>query len=159
MLWLRLIDIKSKNGLDALTREEKTLQKDTKDEVYNIPQPLYTYLTSIGSIVDTMGKRTFLQTPNLPIAEAGGFGGYHHGEVNEDTHILFEEIPSLGVAGDMLMAASRNNDEPVKNFRVAFPQNATYSNNFLGNFPVIGPRRAEIRQKLAGFGITATAFE
>lgn len=159
MLWLRLIDIKSKNGLYALTREEKTLQKDTKDESYNLPQPLYIYLSSIGSIVDKMGKRTFLDPPPLPVSVAGGFGGYHSNEVTVDTHNVFEEIPSLGIAGDMLMAAAQPADEPARNFRIAFPQHATYSDNLLGNFPVIGPRRAEIRQKLAGFGITATNFE
>lgn len=158
MLWLRLIDIKSKNGLHALTREEKTLHKDTKDEVYNIPQPLYAYLASIGSIVDKMGKRTFLNPPDLPIATAEGFGGYHSAEVNEDTHNLFEEIPSLGIAGDLLMAASTT-DEPERNFHVAFPANATYSDHLLGQFPIIGPRRVEIRQKLAGFRITSTRFE
>lgn len=76
-----------RHGLNALTREEKTLQK-TKDEIYNIPQPLYAYLASIGSIVNKMGKRTFLQPPNLPVAVAGGFGGYHRNSVNVDTQFI-----------------------------------------------------------------------
>lgn len=159
LLWLHLIDIKAKNGLQALTREEKTIHKDTKDEIFNVPQPMYTYLASIGSIVDKMGKRTFLETPTLPTAQAGGFGGYHAAAINEDTHNLFEEIPSLGIAGDMLMAAAGTADEPARNFRVAYPANATFSNNLLGQFPVIGPSRAEIRQKLASFGITNAAFD
>jgi len=159
LLWLRLIDIKAKNGLQALTREEKTLQKDTKDENYNVPQPFFTYLASIGSIVDKMGKRTFLETPPLPIAIAQGFGGYHSERVNVDSHNAFEEIPSLGIAGDMLMAVAQVAEEPVRNFHVAFPDLATYSNNLIGNFPIIGPRRVEIRQRLAGFGITHDSFQ
>lgn len=139
--------------------EEKTLHKDTKDEVYNIPQPLYTYLASIGSIVDRMGKRSFLNTPALPIATAQGFGGYHSAEVTQYNHNVFEEIPSLGIAGDLLMAASTAAGEPERNFHVAFPADATYSDNLLGQFIIIGPRRVEIRQKLAGFGITATRFD
>lgn len=157
MLWLRLIDIKAKNGLQALTREEKTLHKDTKDETFNIPQPLHIYLTSIGSIVDKMGKRTFLEPPPLPVTVVQGFGGYHAAEVNVDTHNVFEEVPSLGIAGDMLMSAAV--DEPPRKFHIAYPQKATFSNNLLGQFPIIGPRRMEIRQKLNGFGITSDAFE
>lgn len=159
MLWLRLIDIKAKNGLQALTREEKTLHKDTKDVVFNISQPLYIYLTSIGSIVDKMGKRTFLEPPPLPVTVVQQLGGYHAAEVNVDTHNVFEEVPSLGIAGDMLMAAATAAEGPARNSHIAFPQNATFSNNLLGQFPIIGPRRLEIRQKLNGFGITGTSFE
>lgn len=41
LLWLRMLDIKQKYGIQALSTEEKTLLKDTKDDVYNVPQPLY----------------------------------------------------------------------------------------------------------------------
>lgn len=52
LLWLRLLDIKQKYGLQALTHEEKTLLKDTKEDVHNVPQPFFLYLSSIGSVVD-----------------------------------------------------------------------------------------------------------
>lgn len=159
MLWLRLINVKSKQGLQALSRAERTILKDLQDEVFNVPQPLYTYLMSIGAIVDKMGKKTYLQVPPLPTARAGGYGGYHSAKVDEDTHTLFEEVPSLGVAGDLLMAVASADDEPIQNYRVMFPANATYSDNFLGRYPTIGPRRMEVRQKLAGFGITNGRFE
>lgn len=74
LLWLRLLDVKNKQGLETLTSAEKALLKDTKDEVYNVSQPLYIYLSSIGAIVDKMGKRTLLNVPKLPTAVAQGFG-------------------------------------------------------------------------------------
>lgn len=102
-----------------------TLLKDTKEDVYNVPQPFFLYLSSIGSVVDTMGKRTFLNVPSLPVTTVGGKGGYHSAAVTEQTHCLFEELPSLGVA------VATATDEPTQVFRFAFPPRAeartTYS--------------------------------
>lgn len=89
MLWLRLINVKSKQGLQELSNAEKTLLKDLKDEVYNISQPLHIYIMSIGAIVDKMGKRTYLEVPNLPVARARGYGGYHAQNVDEHTHTSY----------------------------------------------------------------------
>lgn len=88
MLWLRLINVKSKQGLHELTSAQITLLKDLKDEVYNL-QPLHTYIMSIGAIMDKMGKRTYLDVPNLPTARAGGFGGYHSPRVDAHTHTSY----------------------------------------------------------------------
>lgn len=159
LLWLRLIDIKQKYGLKSLSSEEKVLHRDTKDDTFNVPQPLHTYLASIGSVVDKMGKMTYLQVPDLPVATVGAFGGYHSANISVETHNAFEEIPSLGIAGDMLMAAATTADEPIPDFRVTIPNGATISDNLLGKFAVIGPRRLEIRQNLSGFGITSTKFD
>jgi len=49
-----------------------------------------------------MGKETKIKVPNLPVTVVLGFEGYHANVVNEDN--LFEEIPSLGTAGDLVMA-------------------------------------------------------
>lgn len=158
LLWLRLLDIKQKYGLEALNSEEKTLLKDTKEDTYNVPQPFYSYIASIGSVVDKMGKRTYVRVPSLPIAVAGGKGGYHSVTLNADSHNLFEGIPSLGVAGDMLMAIATDARNPNPTFGFAVPEGTTTSSNLLGKFGPIGPRRPEISQKLAGYGITGTAF-
>lgn len=159
LFWLRMLDLKSKYGLQALTAQEKTILKDTKDDKFNIPQPFYAYLASIGSVTDKMGKKTYHQVPSLPVTVVNGFGGYHANAVDENSHVLFEEIPSLGVAGDVLMACATAEEEPVPDFHVAFPRNGAASDNFLGKPRVIGARRQEIRQTLAGYGITPTAFE
>lgn len=78
--------------------------------------------------------------------------------MNQDNHCLFEEIPSLGVAGDMLMAVATDAQEPEPVFGFAFPDRAAASENLLGKFYPIGTRRAEIAQRLAGYGIAGNAF-
>jgi hypothetical protein len=60
-----------------------------------------------------MGKETELDVPTLPMTVIQGFGGYHAAEINEQTHNMFEEVQSLGIAGDMVMAAASAADEPV----------------------------------------------
>ena len=51
-----------------------------------------------------MGKKTELNAPPLPVTRVQGHGGYHAAVIDMNTHNLFEEIPSLGIAGDMVMA-------------------------------------------------------
>lgn len=159
LLWLRLLDIKQKYGLRALTSKEKTLLKDTKDDTYNVPQPFFLYLSAIGSVVDKMGKRTYLDVPALPVTVAGDKGGYHTAQIDLNNHCLFEEVPSLGVAGDMLMAIATNIDEPRPAFGFTFPGGARESSNLLGILGLIGKRRPEIAQRLTGYGITGERFE
>lgn len=71
---------------------------------------------------------------------------------------LFKEVPSLGVAADMVMAVASIHEEPVPNFHVTIPAGSQINQNLTGMFMPIGPRRVEIRQRLAGYDITATAF-
>lgn len=159
LLWLRLLDIKQKYGLRALTKEEKTILKDTKDDTYNVPQPFFLYLSSIGSVVDKMDKRTYLNVPDLPTMVVGNKSGYHAETVNVDTHCLFEEVLSLGVAGDVLMAIATVIDEPRPAFGFTFPEGATASRKVLGTFGPIGKRRPEIAQRLTRYGITGEQFD
>lgn len=88
------------------------------------------------------------------------WGGYHAAEINEQTHNLFEEIPSLGISGDLVMALCQEGDNPTPNYRVRKPTGTIFNTNLTGNVSRIGgPRRPEILQKLAGTqGITATRF-
>lgn len=115
-------------------------------------------LAEIGNYTDQMGKETRHQVPDLPIIMVQGFGGYHANVINTDTHNLFEEVPSLGIAGDMVMALAAAALEPVPNFRVAIPASTRISQNLVGNTTPIGPRRPEIVQRLTGLGITANTF-
>jgi hypothetical protein len=71
---------------------------------------------------------------------------------------LFEEVPSLGIAGDMVMALASAEPEPTPNFHIGKPQNTEFTTSLAGKFYPIGPRRPEIGQRLAGFGITAASF-
>lgn len=158
LLWLRLLDIKQKYGITALTTQEKTNLKDTKEDTYNVPQTYFLYLSSIGSVVDKMGKRTFLNIPNLPTTVIGNKSGYHADAVTEENHCLFEEVPSLGVAGDVLMTIATIIDEPVPAFGFTLPQGAKASSNMLGTFSPIGKRWPEIAQRLTSYGITEDQF-
>lgn len=162
MLWLRLIDIKSKQRMEALTSVEKELLKRTKDIAWNIPQPIYMYLGQIGNVIDKMGKETILTIPPLPTTVVQGLGGYHAAEINLQNHNLFEELPkelpSLGIAADVVMAASSQVDAPAVNIRVERLANSLFTRNLTGYISNIGSRRQEIRQRLAGLGITANAF-
>ncbi|KDR10044.1 uncharacterized protein LOC110838296 [Zootermopsis nevadensis] len=106
-----------------------------------------------------MGKETRLEVPPLPITVVQGFGGYHAAEVNADNHNAFEEIPSLGIAGDMVMALASPHAEPVPNFHIGKPPNTEFTTNWVGKFYPIGPRSPEIGQRLAGYGITAVTFD
>lgn len=158
MLQLKLLDVKAKQGDTVLTSQEKDIRKATYDEVYNIPSPLSIYLNQVGSYVDKMGKETYHNVPALPITVVQNFGGYHAAAIDANNHNLFEEVPSLGIAGDIVMALASNDPEPIPNFRVAVPENSVISENLAGRMGTIGPRRPEIIQRLAGFGITQNAF-
>lgn len=124
----------------------------------NLPQSLNCYLTQIGDITDDMGKRTKITIPPLPIARAERLGGYHATEINEETHSLFKEIPSLGIASDVVMALTSIKDEPTPNYFITIPQGTTITENLTSRSYPIGARRAEIRQRLSGLGITTTTF-
>lgn len=99
-----------------------------------------------------MGQRTYLDVPTHPTTVAGGKAGCHAAAVTEDSHCLFEKVPSLGVAGDMLMAVATDAHEPAPVFGLTFPDRATASDNLLGKF-------SPIAQRLAGYGITGVSFQ
>lgn len=156
---MKLIEVKAKQEDSVLTSEEKSIRKAVTAESFNVPQPLFAALSQIGTYTDKMGKETLLEIPNLPTHVVQNFGGYHAKSINEDTHNLFEEVPSLGIAGDMVMALASEDAEPTPNFHVAIPSNATITDNLLGKTSLIGERRPEIRQRLAGYGISVNRFD
>lgn len=158
MLWIRLIDIKSKQRRFALTSTEKEILKAAKDIAWTVPQPIYAFLMQMGNVIDRMGKETFLAIPPLPVTVNQNFGGYHSTHIDLQTHNLYEEIPSLGIAADVVMAAASQAEEPEINIRVGLPAGTLVNQNLTGYIADIGPRRQEIRQKLNGLGITPNTF-
>jgi hypothetical protein len=158
LMWLRLVDIKLKQGRQALTSAEKDIKKVTQDVEFNVPQPIHAFLTQIGSVTDKMGKETEVDIPMLPQTVNQGFGGYHNATINTETHNLYEEIPSLGIAGDMLMTAASPDEEPEPVFRFGIPDRSEITYNkicFLiiytspkGNFKKILKQLDLILQKL-----------
>jgi len=105
-----------------------------------------------------MGKPTDLKVPSFPTHRAQGMGGYHSPAITEETHKLVEEVPSLGIAGDMVMALCEDGIQPTPNFKVQIPEGAMITRNLTGNIYPVGPQRPEIKQQLAGQGITAMTF-
>lgn len=159
LLWIRLIDIKAKQGRITLTTEEKEIRKVTTDKVLNVPAPVHAYLSQIGNIVDKMGKETEIEVPDLPIAIAQGMGGYIHNAINLDNHNLWEEIPTLGIAADVIMAVASANNQAQVAVRIGIPEGSQLTENLPGFKPtILVERRPEIRQRLNGQGITATEF-
>jgi hypothetical protein len=158
LLWIRIIEIKAKQKGVVLTSQEKDIRKAVADLTFNIPQPIQAYLSQIGNVTDKMGKETEVLLPTLPIAEAGGFGGYHASAVNVESHCLFEEVPTLGVAADAVMAVAAQGENPVQENRLQVPEGTVVNENLLGYVGHVGPRRIEIKQRLQGQGITATCF-
>lgn len=159
LLWGRLIDLKARSGRVTLSSIEKDFRKATEFDVFNVPQPVFMYLSAIGDAVDRGGKRTELASHDLPVAVAAGLGGYHAPVINGNNHNLFEELPCLGVLGDVVMACASQNDIPNVATQVAAPNGMVVNGNLSGFKPQIGPRRMEIRQKLHSYNITEQGFE
>lgn len=156
---MKLLEVKAKQEDVVLTSEEKNIRKAVTNETFNVPQPLFAILSQIGTYTDKMWKESILEIPQLPTTVVQNFGAHHSNRIDENTQDLFEEVPSLGIAGDMVMALASHEAEPVPNFHVEIPANSAFTNNLLGKTSLIGERRPEIRQRLAGFGITVNRFD
>lgn len=159
LVTMRLLEIKAKQEDTVLTSAEKDIRKAVSDMTFNVPQPMFIYLNQIGTYTDKMGKETLLEIPALPTTVVQNFGGYHANIIDENTHNLFEEVPSLGIAGDMVMALASDEDEPIPNFHIALPPHSEITDNLLGKTQLIGERRPEIKQRLAGYGISVNRFD
>lgn len=158
MLWARLLDIKAKRGNTNLTFQELEFYKAVMQHEYNIPQPVYLFLNGIGEVNDATGKTVYLANHQLPVTVVQGSGGYHSNAVDDASHNLYEEIPSIGICGDVLMAESSEAAHPVPNFRV-LPQNTRATRAMCGYFGPIGARKEEVRVLLNSFCIAANHFD
>lgn len=68
-----------------------------------------------------MGKETLLNVPPFLNTVVQEFGGYHVDAIILETHNLFEDVLSLGIAGDMVMVLANPALEPEVNFHMAIP--------------------------------------
>lgn len=113
IFWARLLDIKAKRGNANLTFEEIEFCKAMAIQDYNIPQPLYLFSKGIGEVKDATGKTVRLKDHILPRVIQRGLGGYHSAAITAETHNLYEEIPSLGICGDIPMAETADAAHPM----------------------------------------------
>lgn len=79
-----------------------------------------------------MGKETRFEIPPLLTTLVQSFGGNHAANVNEDTVYLFEEVPSLGIAGDIVLTPVWADAEPVQNFHIEKPAGSVFTTNLVG---------------------------
>lgn len=60
LFWMRIIDLKAKQGRVALTTENKEIRKTIVDKSFNIPQPIVLSLSQIGDVTNKIGKEQSL---------------------------------------------------------------------------------------------------
>lgn len=157
LLWFKLIDIKLRQATVCLTTQEKSIHTAMKDKEFAIPEPIFIYLSQIGPVQDSNGKMIYIEVPALPIAAIGGKGAYHSAAVSETTHILWEEVPTLGIIRDMIMSlAAPANAAPI--VPLGKPNHTEFNTNLLGFRTTALTHESEITQRLAGLGITTTEF-
>lgn len=156
ILWARVLDIKSKRG-HMLTEAELQYLKLFSDQTLNVPQPIYAFIKALGNIQDKTGKELFLRDLDLPVAVTANRGGYHGAVIDEGNHNLFEELPNLGVIGDVLMAMS--NDVLVQPAIGPVPATTVATRNLLGYFGRTRLQKEEIRIYLNSIGISQNNFE
>lgn len=158
-LWARLLSVKNKNQITALTPVELQFLQTMESSELNLPQPIYLMIKAIGNVKDKTGKIIFLDDHDLPTQMSQGQGGYHAAVINAESHNLFEEVPCLGVVGDTLMPIAGAQQQPVApNIRVV-PAGRVGNNNIAGYYGQSGQRKEEIAIALNSVGITANAFE
>ncbi|XKL65939.1 hypothetical protein PGB90_009359 [Kerria lacca] len=106
-LWVRLLDIKAKRGTTTLSETECDLRRYFTDKKIYMLQPVYTYLRSIGNVIDKRGKQLYIENHDLPTTVYQGRSGYHStAQISADDQYKYKELPTLGILGDLLMASS-----------------------------------------------------
>lgn len=129
MLWARLLDIKAKRGNTNLTFQELEFYKAVMQHEYNIPQPVYLFLNGIGEVNDATGKTVYLANHQLPVTVVQGSGGYHSNAVDDASHNLYEEIPSIGICGICANCRIIRSGTPSAKLQGATPEYQSNSRN------------------------------
>jgi hypothetical protein len=150
LAWLRIVSIKQKE-VQAITVVENNLYELTKDTSFNIPEPIFLYLQAIGKIECKTGQHLTPSFPPMPEETIRNNGGYF-GPMNQHTHLLYEEIPSMGVLGEGLRRAISNADPGPYNSNLALLQ-TTANSNLLG-FEPLTHRRNEAKNAILMLGVT-----
>ncbi|UPT53746.1 MAG: hypothetical protein 4 [Bactrocera dorsalis orbivirus isolate Bt] len=156
LLWTRLMQIKAQRANSDLAEQERDLLRLLADAELNVPQPIYLYLKAIGSVRDKTGKEIFLADHTLPISMGLNKTGYHAATIKAENHTLFEEIPSLGICGDVLMALTSDTQTTPTFGCLTTGQVANA--NFAGYYGIVHTPKEEIKLLLQSFGIDTVNF-
>lgn len=73
---------------------------------------------------------------------------YHAAAINRDTHNVFEEVPTLGDIGDVLMSMSADDDNANVETPVEVPAGSALTENLLGWRRTAPPTSFESKQRL-----------
>lgn len=154
-MWLRIIQLKRSNG-QALTKAEEQMLTMCETTTFTVPMPIYLYLQALGVVkAASTGQQLIPSFPALPVTPIQGFGGYF-GAVDDETHNLYEEFPTLGVTTEGLRRSI--SDAAAGNCTSSLaPQNAQVNQNLLGYTPLVG-RRPESKNQFLAAGVAPDQF-
>lgn len=103
LLWLRWYGVNRAEGEDLPPDIEQLLSRvDTT--VIEVPEPIYKWLLTFGTLMAPTGEKLKTQVLPAPREWIGGFPGFW-GPVNQETHNLYEELPSLGLCTERVRAS------------------------------------------------------
>lgn len=152
LLWLRIASLKRSNNL-PLSDNEVRLLSLFDDVKLNVPEPLFLYLRALGTVEQAgTGQVLIPEFPTLPEAQVAGFGGFF-GELDADTHILYEEFPALGVLAESLRVSL--SDAPPGDYASVLALEGLNVNENLCGYRPLANRRAEAKNPFLNMGITA----
>lgn len=153
-VWARLVQIKSKNQ-ESLTTEEEWLMDIIRNREYSLMDPITTYLKSIGNVVALTGQHLAPSFPELPNTTVNGKPGFF-GVIDEQTHNLYEEIPTFGVLAEAIQYAV-GSSPPGEYPSCLSTTTAKVNSNLIGYRP-LQTRRQEAKDLAFSHGITDNQF-
>lgn len=154
MFWLRQLSIKRTRGRVPLTEIERSILDTFTPTSFVVPKPLYAYLSALGDVTSPTGEKLIYREPSLGTAVRDGVGGFvADADVDANTHILYEEIPYVGVAAHVLRASSNIN--LLNPFPIPSPLGNGLNRNCLGFRLQTSVRKAQQVSILQNYGIQA----
>ena len=156
LLWARIIDLKSQQGL-VLTEVERHFKDTLQTLELTVPHPIHQYLMGIGTVKRMGGNVLYPEFPALPDGVIAGNGGYFTNvpmvAADLPDYIAF---PVLGVMADALRAQTTQPFAGAYASPVA-PQGSTATINLPG-FSIASKPRPEALSNLVAAGITPFVF-
>lgn len=155
LLWLRIIQLKKSNK-QALTEAETMVSSLCDSTTFAIPSPIHLYLQALGTVKCSGTGQTLIPSfPPLPEAAILGYGGYF-GNMDDETHNLYEEFPCLGTTGEGLRSAL--SDAPPGEYQSSLQFDDLPVNGNLQGYAPLTNRRAEAKNPFLNLGITQNEF-
>lgn len=158
LLWIKILNHRFANQGD-ITESEQRLYTLTAEKVYNIPEPLLIFFKSFGDFTTVTGENKKIFFPPLPSTVSNHRGGYFAEIIAEDNHYLFENLPCLGLAGDLLMSSLVPTNAPgtLPAVNIEVPPRTTANQNLLWVQP-LSYRKPDTLSYVTDLGIAHNQF-